>query len=89
MWNKCNIKAQQNQATKDTSQWRLTKGLSDQPDNVDVQAHWEELKTTVHKACAESIGYCTRRHQDWFDENNDEILALIHQKKKTFCIWQN
>ena len=36
-----------------------------------------------------SIGPKTRVHQDWFDENDQTISALLAEKQKAFVEWQN
>lgn len=54
----------------------------------DVEEHWEALKITLLETSRDTVGYKTRKHQDWFDEN-DEIQHLSHAKQKAFCTWQN
>lgn len=34
------------------------------------------------------LGLKTRQHQDWFDENDQEIEQLISNKRLTFIEWQ-
>ena len=51
--------------------------------------YWQGLKSAIHRACAESIGYAIRQHQDWFDENDFEIQTLLNQKRMAYCAWQN
>lgn len=36
----------------------------------DVEEHWEALKTTLLETSRDTAGYKTRKHQDWFDEND-------------------
>ncbi|KAL2084419.1 hypothetical protein ACEWY4_019937 [Coilia grayii] len=55
----------------------------------DVKAHWKALKTTLLDTCKDTLGYKTRKHQDWFDDNDIEIEQLINAKRKAFCSWQN
>uniref|UniRef100_H3AJS3 Endonuclease/exonuclease/phosphatase domain-containing protein n=1 Tax=Latimeria chalumnae TaxID=7897 RepID=H3AJS3_LATCH len=63
--------------------------LAIENDNTSIEDDWQALKETIHVACKESIGVITRRHQDWFDENNAEIKFLLDRKRKAFCDWQN
>ena len=37
----------------------------------------------VHSSAAITIGHPSRKHQDWFDENGEEIKLLI--EKNTAC----
>ena len=34
------------------------------------------------------LGLKSKRHQDWFDDNDQEIEHLISKKRQTFCAWQ-
>ncbi|XP_044834440.1 uncharacterized protein LOC123343391 [Mauremys mutica] len=59
-------------------------------DNTSAKEDWEALKQTIHEVCEESIGLAICHHQDWFDDNNNtEITALLNQKRKASCDWQN
>ncbi|CAI5798687.1 Hypothetical predicted protein [Podarcis lilfordi] len=60
--------------------------LSDFPDKT--EEHRTKLKTSIIAACEQTIGYQTKKHQDWFDENDDEIEHIIDKKRKAFQIWQ-
>ena len=45
---------------------------------------WTVFRDTVHSS-ADSLGPVSRKHQDWFDENDEEIQGLLekkHQKDK-------
>ena len=54
-----------------------------------VKENWEELKLAIIQSCEENIGYKTKKHQDWFDENDHILQALIDKKRNAFCAWQN
>lgn len=43
----------------------------------------------IQGTCKNTLGYKSRKHQDWFDENDTEIEQLITIKRKAFCAWQN
>lgn len=55
----------------------------------DVEEHWQTLKTILLDTCKDTLGYKTRKHQDWFDDNDDEIEQLINNKRIAFCSWQH
>jgi len=35
-------------------------------------------------AAIDTLGYSTRKHQDWFDSNDAEIQTLINERNATF-----
>ena len=37
------------------------------------------------QAYEEVISYKIRKHQDWFDENDHVLQALIDRKRKALC----
>ena len=46
----------------------------------DLEAEWALFRDTIHASALETIGPTTRKHQDWFDENNDSIKQLLELK---------
>lgn len=57
------------------------------PENV--EEHWQTFKSAVLSAGEESAGFVKKKHEDWFDENDEEIQSLIEKKRKAFNVWQN
>lgn len=55
----------------------------------DSEEIWNDLKTTIQIAAANTIGFVKKRHQDWFDENNHQIKAIIDQKRHARREWEN
>ena len=43
---------------------------------------WDAFKTSVYEACEKVLGHCKRKHQDWFNENDNEIQLLLDVKSK-------
>ena len=37
---------------------------------------------TVHSSAATTSGHPSSKHQDWFDENDDEIQRLLEEKHR-------
>ena len=37
---------------------------------------------TVHSLAASTLGHPSRKHQDWFDENVDEIQRILEEKQR-------
>ena len=52
----------------------------------DPEENWTVFRDTVHSSSMDSLGTVSRKHQDWFDENGEEIQGLLeekHQNKNT------
>ena len=43
---------------------------------------WTVLHKTVHSSAAIAIGHPSRKRQDWFDENDDEIQRHLEEKHR-------
>ena len=53
----------------------------------DPEENWTIFRDTVHSSAMDSLGPVSRKHQDWFDENDEEIQGLLeekHQKHKAY-----
>ena len=48
----------------------------------DIESSWAAFKQTVYSTASETIGTTCRKHQDWFDENNEEIKVLLDEKHR-------
>ena len=46
----------------------------------DVDESWTVFRDTVHSSAMDSLGPVSRKHQDWFDENDNEIQGLLEEK---------
>ena len=52
-----------------------------------VDESWTVFRDTVHSSAMDFLGPVSRKHQDWFDENDKEIQGLLeekHQKHKAY-----
>ena len=47
-----------------------------------IEERWASFKGIVYQTALEHVGPTTRRHQDWFDENDEEIQALLAEKNR-------
>ena len=71
------------ETTKEKFVGDLTTGLKDIKINpLDPEENWKNLKDTIQKTAKETLGPAKRRHQDWFDENDQEIQDLLDNKHK-------
>ena len=53
----------------------------------DPEENWTVFRDTIHSSAMNSLGPVSRKHQDWFDENDEEIQGLLeekHQKHKAY-----
>ena len=48
----------------------------------DPEENWTVFRDTVHSSAMDSLGPVSRKHQDWFDENDEEIQGLLEEKHK-------
>ncbi|KYO41384.1 hypothetical protein Y1Q_0006213 [Alligator mississippiensis] len=55
-------------------------------DDISIQAHWEQLKSTVQDTCTHNIGFASQRNQAWFDANDAQIRNL-EWKCAAFITW--
>ena len=57
---------------------------------VSVEEDWASIKDTTYKTAEEVLGFGTgRRHQDWFDENDDVARQLLDTMHSTHLAWIN
>ncbi|KYO27427.1 hypothetical protein Y1Q_0013452 [Alligator mississippiensis] len=58
-------------------------------DNIFIQAHWKQLKSTVQDACTQTIEFALRWNQDWFDSSDVQICDFLEWKHAVFITWQS
>ena len=46
----------------------------------DPEENWTVFQKVVHSSAATTIGHPSRKHQVWFDENDEEIKLLLEEK---------
>ena len=46
----------------------------------DPEENWTVFQKVDHSPAATTIGHPSRKHQDWFDENDEEIKMLLEEK---------
>ena len=56
--------------------------------DTDTAEHaWTVFRDAVFSAAETALGFCKRKHQDWFDQNNQDILTLIEAKRSAHAAW--
>ena len=56
-------------------------------DISDPDAAWAAFRDAVYSTAEDVLGHPQRKHQDWFDENNQEILDLLARKRAAHAVW--
>jgi len=83
-----NVRACKDPATQENLQKKtsdlLQNSTDDSTSNVtDCQSltnEWSSLCSSIMKLAAESLGFSSKKHQDWFDDQRHDILSLLHEK---------
>ena len=51
-------------------------------DSGSIEDDWAAFRCKTYASSQEILGCTTRKHQDWFDDNDDEIKALLDEKHR-------
>ena len=54
-----------------------------------VDNSWTELREARTKTCSTELGRLARHSEDWFDDNDEEIKALMNAKRSALRVWQS
>ena len=84
---KLDVQKLSNPMVRTAFQEALAKGLEPISPNDDQEKSWNTLRETVYNAASNLLGHPKKKHQDWFDENNKEILDLLSEKRKAHTAW--
>lgn len=55
----------------------------------DIELEWKELKDKAYHCASEVLGHVQRKHQDWFDDNDTNIQALLDRMHRAHLAWIN
>ncbi|XP_076059549.1 uncharacterized protein LOC143036186 [Oratosquilla oratoria] len=47
-----------------------------------IDAEWNNIRDAINEAARTVIGYQSKQHQDWFDDNDENIKSLINAKRR-------
>ena len=57
--------------------------------SASVEEEWASLRDLVYASSLEQLGAASRKHQDWFDENDEQIKSLLEDKHRLHLAHQN
>ncbi|XP_068675587.1 uncharacterized protein [Montipora foliosa] len=78
-----NVEALNQSIVKQDFQASLNDKLPALEEKTSVDTTWNALN-----ACSETIGPKRKKHQDWFDDNDEELLKLVSEYRAAFINWQ-
>ena len=83
--NKLNGAKLHDQVVKEAIQDRLNKELDSKPVDVnDIGGEWHKFSNTVYTVLKETLDTPSRKHQDWFDDQDAEIQNHLEAKHQLF-----
>ncbi|GFS20259.1 craniofacial development protein 2 [Elysia marginata] len=54
-----------------------------------IEETWSRFRDTVYGAASETLSFNKRKHQDWFDENKEEITRMLEEKNRLYRAYLN
>ena len=54
-----------------------------------VEESWKSFKDTIYQTSADLLGFPRRKHQDWFNENDEEVSDLIKDMHESHLAYMN
>eukprot|EP00795_Rhopilema_esculentum_P004053 gene4053-20229_t len=80
---KLNVKKLKEQSVNDQLVTAINENLQTLPTGTSNE-QWRSLKNAVFSAASDVLGKPTRKHADWFEESNEEIMELVNEKNSLF-----
>ena len=77
---KLNIQKFQQPTTKEEFAAEMSKQLESLQTSNNIEQDWEQLKELTYSTALSVLGPTQRKHQDWFDQNDEEIGKLLATK---------
>uniref|UniRef100_A0A0L8I0P5 Uncharacterized protein n=1 Tax=Octopus bimaculoides TaxID=37653 RepID=A0A0L8I0P5_OCTBM len=50
---------------------------------------WKSFNERVFEVCSNILDFAVKKHQNWFDDNYEEINLILEEKRKAFDMLQN
>jgi exonuclease III len=54
------------------------------PPDLPPEEMWNHIKAAILQTSEEILGFTTKKHKDWFDENNQTIQELLASKRSAY-----
>lgn len=67
----------------DELQRKLKNTLPPISEDGSIEGAWSHFRDCTFAAAAETLGFVKRKHQDWFDENDEEIEGILNTMHTT------
>ena len=72
---------------QDSTRQAILKDICNQPDAINhssenPEEYWTVFHKTSHSSAVTTLVHPSRKHRDWFDENDDEIQRLFENKTR-------
>ena len=48
----------------------------------DPEENWTNFQNVVHSSAATNLGHPPRKHQDWFDEIDEELQLFLEENQR-------
>ena len=58
-------------------------------DQIQQIASWESFRDDMYSRAADVLGFAQKKHQNWFDDNNQDIQNLIYPTESQFSVHHN
>ena len=85
---KLDVKKLDDPQVQDALRESLARNLQQLPQNAtNLEAAWSSFRDTVHDTAKSVLGHPKKKHQDWFDDNDREILDLLARKTAAHAAW--
>ncbi|KAK4323900.1 hypothetical protein Pmani_005428 [Petrolisthes manimaculis] len=77
-------------STQESFQFHLEEVLiAHGPQTGDPTEQWNQFKRMMTESAGATLGLTKSTHQDWFDQNSEEISNLLDEKRIAYINWQN
>ncbi|KAI8482914.1 hypothetical protein Bbelb_393320 [Branchiostoma belcheri] len=68
---------------------KLREQIKKLPTESNPEKAWKNFRKVIYGTSKRTLGHIKRKHQDWFDNNNEEITSLLWQKQEALTSWLN
>ena len=84
-----NVNGLKTMETRDAFRRTVAEKLTQNSTHADLTPDdsWTNIHSALKQSAEETLGFTTRSHKDWFDENNVEIHELLSLKNKAHDAW--